>query len=250
MYHAERILAKLNSPKGYGIRLQYLQVPMTVEEQQSFWSTVNYDLTRRIIRNKTTLFDIRQQLDVILERTNSLAQVPQPQSSLARPHETLHEIEEPTSQLSIGMLCWLNSIAAEGSGMPERHVGRLRSIHVSIGLGEQPNYVPPGPQEVPELLAAFVKWWRTEQLRLRASDDNCKISGLARFHHRFLSIHPFVDGNGRVARILLDQAARELFGQPLALQVTADPTAYFEALRLADAGEISHLERLIRMSLL
>ena len=37
-----------------------------------------------------------------------------------------------------------------------------------------------------------------------------KIAALTNFYYELLRIHPFTDGNGRVADALFDQAAREL----------------------------------------
>ncbi len=39
LYHLERIRALLDSPKGYGLRLEYLRIPMTEEEQLGFFTT-------------------------------------------------------------------------------------------------------------------------------------------------------------------------------------------------------------------
>ena len=72
---------------------------------------------------------------------------------------------------------------------------------------------------------------------------------LALFHHGFLSIHPFLDGNGRVARAILQQQAFELTGRYVEATFTEDPAAYFESLSDADAGDPSSLIRLIRANL-
>lgn len=59
-------------------------------------------------------------------------------------------------------------------------------------------------------------------------------------HHRFTRIHPFQDGNGRVARALatLVFLKHELF--PLVMR-EADRVAYIQALEQADAGELTPL---------
>ncbi|MDQ6698744.1 MAG: Fic family protein [Acidobacteriota bacterium] len=57
------------------------------------------------------------------------------------------------------------------------------------------------------------------------------VASLAVFHHRFLKIHPFLDGNGRVARVLSDQAADELSGTRIGPEFSADPESYYGALK-------------------
>jgi Fic family protein len=56
-------------------------------------------------------------------------------------------------------------------------------------------YTPPGPFDVPPLMKDFVDW-------INKADDLSPIliSGIAQF--QFVHIHPFVDGNGRTARLL------------------------------------------------
>ena len=56
-------------------------------------------------------------------------------------------------------------------------------------------YTPPGPLEVPHLMREFVEW-------INKAEDVSPIlvAGIAQF--QFVHIHPFIDGNGRTARLL------------------------------------------------
>lgn len=70
-----------------------------------------------------------------------------------------------------------------------------------------------------------------------------------RFHHRLVSIHPFVNGNGRLARIMADALSTKVFGAGSInwagdhdLQtMSARRTEYIESLRQADRGDLSKL---------
>jgi Fic family protein len=65
------------------------------------------------------------------------------------------------------------------------------------------------------------------------------------FHHRFVHIHPFVDGNGRTARLLMNLSLMQE-GYPPAIIRQEDRVKYYEALRLADErGEIEASATLI-----
>lgn len=60
----------------------------------------------------------------------------------------------------------------------------------------------------------------------------------AYLHHRFVQIHPFIDGNGRVARLLTNLYLIAL-GYPAIVLKTEDRGKYYKFLRAADAGNLS-----------
>ena len=71
---------------------------------------------------------------------------------------------------------------------------------------------------------------------------NDKKSGLhpialsAIFHHKFVLIHPFDDGNGRISRLMMNFILLR-FGYPPLVIRSVDKTKYLNALRLADVGD-------------
>lgn len=60
----------------------------------------------------------------------------------------------------------------------------------------------------------------------------------AYLHHRFVKIHPFIDGNGRVAR-LITNLYLIAWGYPAIVLKTEDRGKYYKFLRAADAGNLS-----------
>ncbi|MDL2287967.1 Fic family protein [Oscillospiraceae bacterium OttesenSCG-928-F05] len=81
------------------------------------------------------------------------------------------------------------------AGIDGEEAGRYRSGQVFISGTE---YVPPGAGDVPALMEAFVS-----DLRETANDRHPVL--LAAFaHRRLVDIHPFIDGNGRTARLLMN----------------------------------------------
>jgi Fic family protein len=58
----------------------------------------------------------------------------------------------------------------------------------------------------------------------------------AKLHYEFVLIHPFDDGNGRMARILMNLVLMR-YGFPPAIIKTQEKEAYFSALRQADGGQ-------------
>ncbi len=60
------------------------------------------------------------------------------------------------------------------------------------------NYPMPEPEIVPELMAKFI-------VQMKQIKENLHpVELAAKFHKEFVYIHPFIDGNGRVARLLMN----------------------------------------------
>lgn len=79
-----------------------------------------------------------------------------------------------------------------GEAMMTMVPGALRQAHVMVGRHEAPE-----PEALPELLARFTQAYTGPMLgRLET------IASVAAGHHRLAWIHPFPDGNGRVARLV------------------------------------------------
>ncbi len=85
--------------------------------------------------------------------------------------------------------------------------------------------------ETPAKMADLIAWYAAQQAR---ADVN-PILLAAEFHYRFIRIHPFDDGNGRTARILMNFILMR-FDYPPAVIKTEDKANYFAVLQQADAG--------------
>lgn len=77
------------------------------------------------------------------------------------------------------------------------NAGKWRKVRVFISGSRR---VLPSPDKLPELLSAFVTWMGANEGRLHP------VEFAALVHQKFVYIHPFVDGNGRVARLLMNLA--------------------------------------------
>ena len=108
----------------------------------------------------------------------------------------------------------------EQSNNPRRPDG---SIH---------EYCPPEfvQEEIAQLLT-----WRNEHV------DVCPEVEAAWFHHRFVQIHPFQDGNGRVARALTSAGFLKADHLVLVIRDTEHREIYLDALAAADSGDLKPL---------
>jgi len=70
---------------------------------------------------------------------------------------------------------------------------------------------------------------------------------LAHVHNMFERIHPFLDGNGRTGRLLLNLILVRL-GYPPAIIFKNERTKYLSAMRKADAGDLGPMGELIARS--
>ncbi len=81
----------------------------------------------------------------------------------------------------------------------------------------------------------LINWYR-----IKMEKENVNAVLLAsEFHYKFVRIHPFDDGNGRLARILMNFILMQ-FGYPPVIVKTQDKQNYFAALRQADADLIEN----------
>ena len=103
-------------------------------------------------------------------------------------------------------------------------------------------------EATPSRMSDLVTWLRQELTSPTLPIAAC----IAKLHHDFIIIHPFEDGNGRVARLLVNYVLMRSGYLPLIVR-TEEKEDYLTALRLADAGELSalitYLQRRLEWSL-
>ena len=258
IYHVERIRSLLDAPKGCGIRLEYLRIPMSESEQWAFWSTMNYDVVRKLSENErrrdAQMKTVEDTLNKLLARTTAIEMnLHGSPSSLQPTAPPVESIEMPTASFSAAAVCWLHRLVTEDLALPEAVRGRFRGVQVWIGSAdsnrETARYVPPPPEAVPRLVDEWLQWWHEEHRNLRGQPKEEVAASLAELHHRFLTIHPFIDANGRVARSITDQAARELLNQRIGPEFIEDAHAYYSALAAADKGDLKPLQDRIKAAL-
>jgi Fic family protein len=93
------------------------------------------------------------------------------------------------------------------------------------------------PLDVPAKMQELVQWL----VHALSAENPPILPILAKLHHDFVLIHPFDDGNGRVARMLVNYVLMRK-GLPPIIVPTERKRDYLNALRLADAGDITELE--------
>jgi Fic family protein len=100
--------------------------------------------------------------------------------------------------ISEGLVRELHKILVRGVRGSEAQPGSYRKIqnYVANSRTKEIIYTPPAPLEVPHLMREFVDWINGNIEEV----SPVLTAGIAQF--QFVHIHPFVDGNGRTARLL------------------------------------------------
>ena len=104
------------------------------------------------------------------------------------------------------------------TGLDDLNAGFYRDCRVRISGS---NTILPNPLKVPELMADFYKW-----LEVNIEDE--PLTAIMA-HLKFVSIHPFVDGNGRIARILMNMLLLKNGYAPIIIR-PADRKKYLSAI--------------------
>ena len=137
--------------------------------------------------------------------------------------EDLVSSDEPFTEHTIKSIhqLVLKNIDAENAGV-------YRSENVIISGAE---HVPPDFINVPEQMAAIVGDYRCSALH--------PIERAARLHTDFVNVHPFIDGNGRTARLLKNFELMKAGYLPVIIKAN-DRLAYYESLDKASiSGDYS-----------
>ena len=129
------------------------------------------------------------------------------------------------------------------SGMSKIDVGRWRSdktgpMQVTSGpIGrERVHYEAPGAERLESEMRGFLEWFN-------GKDRSDPVIDAAVAHLWFVTIHPFEDGNGRIARAIADMALARSEQTPwrfysMSTQIRAERKAYYDILEATQKGDL------------
>lgn len=117
----------------------------------------------------------------------------------------------------------------------DEFAGRIRNGGVRISGA---NFIPPSASKVSGMLDELVDFVNSNPLGL----DDILLATV--FHHRFVWIHPFFDGNGRTVRLAMNLLLMRR-GFPPAIILRNDRKKYYDALNQANNGSYRKLTLLM-----
>ena len=124
-------------------------------------------------------------------------------------------------------------------------IGKYKSVpnHVKTKTGEIFRFA--SVEETPAEMESLISWYKEEVL----NPSKHPVLLAIEFHYRFIRIHPFDDGNGRIARLMMNFIFMQ-FGFTPAIIKTEDKQNYFEALQQADAGNLEFFFKYVATQLI
>ena len=167
-------------------------------------------LTSQIEGTQATLTDLfDEEAGFAIGNTDDVAEVSNYLRAFRLVRENLHD---PAGlPISVRLLCDAHRLLLDGARGAGKQPGELRRSQNWVG-GTRPGnaaFVPPPPERVPTLLADLERFiHETEPTRARLPP----LVRVALVHVQFETIHPFLDGNGRIGRLLI-AALMEHWGQ-------------------------------------
>lgn len=139
-----------------------------------------------------------------------------------------------SSTLDAGVLCKANAQFWQQGKI----FGAIRKSQNWVGgTVDKPKYLPPSPEGLPSLMNEFYNQFN--------SDRNYDLAFITYLYTKILAIHPFVEGNGRTARALLEVMMSRSSMLPIHLslfRVGADPIHYQQCLKESRGNSYSSAE--------
>uniref|UniRef100_A0A3Q3WXC2 Protein adenylyltransferase FICD n=1 Tax=Mola mola TaxID=94237 RepID=A0A3Q3WXC2_MOLML len=112
--------------------------------------------------------------------------------------------------------------------------GRLRTNQVFVG-----HHIPPHPQDLQRHMQELVQWLNSEDaLQLHP------VEYAALAHYKLVYVHPFVDGNGRTSRLLMNLVLMQAHYPPITIR-KEQRAEYYAALDTANEGDVRPFIRFI-----
>ncbi len=102
-------------------------------------------------------------------------------------------------ELDLTLMLELHETLMRGVRGKDKDPGKLRERQVFVGRPAR--YIPPPPEHLSSCLSSLVDF-------MRSDNDLDPLVRVFVVHYQFEAIHPFMDGNGRVGRLLLSLCAR------------------------------------------
>jgi Fic family protein len=221
--------------------------PLTAAQEQSIWQKFRLDWSYHSNNLEGNSLTYGETKSLLLHNITAQGKPLKDHLEITGHNEALLEISDAVKKqqpLTETFLRQLHTLilkeryqvnAQTADGHPTKkwvEVGRYKTQpnHVLTVTGETFRFAE--PFEVSAKMQALIA-----QANQRVSTPAEGLLLAAKLHYEFVLIHPFDDGNGRMARILMNLILMQ-YGFPPAIIKTEAKDAYFAALRQADGGQI------------
>ncbi len=135
----------------------------------------------------------------------------------------IKNIAERKEPINERLICEIHALILKG--INDRNAGQYRNVPVMISGAK---HIPPQPYAVPQQMEQMMRFYDENK------DNLHPIVLSAEMHERLVTIHPFIDGNGRTSRLLMNLILLQ-YGYPIAI-LKGDAESrlkYYNALEIA-----------------
>ena len=124
-------------------------------------------------------------------------------------------------------------------GIDDDIAGRFRKENEYVRVGK---HIAPAPEHILRMIEVLINEYKTNH-------DTNVFAKIARFHLQFETIHPFVDGNGRIGRVLINMQLQE-FGYPNIIIRDKEKHIYYNTFsHFRDSESSKEMEKIIYLAL-
>jgi len=184
------------------------------EEFRKFSIRFTYD-TQRIEGSKLTLRETAE----LLEAGVAPSGKPIRDVKEAEAHQKIfNDMLKQQKDLSLQLILYWHTKLFEAT--KQDIAGRIRKHQVAISGSK---FVPPSPAEILPLLRDFFRWYERSKQKLHPIE----LASLA--HLKFVTVHPFADGNGRISRLIMNSIVNRN-GFPMLNIAYQNRSSYYTAL--------------------
>jgi Fic family protein len=220
-------------------------LPMSAEHERTFWKKIRLDwnFNSNNIEGNTLTYG-ETQLLLIFDKTtgdHELREYEEMKAHDAAIHLIKDWAKDKERDLFEKDIRELNKIilvkpywkeAQTSDGQPTRReikVGEYKEFPNSVRLKNGEIFEYASPSETPIKMANLMNWYK--------KSDMHPVILASQLHYDFIRIHPFDDGNGRVARLLVNYVLMKNGFPPIVIK-TKDKENYLTALNKADVGDL------------
>jgi len=155
-------------------------------------------------------------------------------------YEALNFVLKEATQQRLLSVAFIQEIAAKvmkttgevltnALGTVDASKGELRKVRVTAGGVSFMSF-----EKVPVALEQLVK--KLNELLPEQTTEEAQLALSFYAHYELVNIHPFLDGNGRTSRLLMN-FIQQWYGLPLGIVFAEDKAAYYEALNSVQTNE-------------
>ena len=206
--------------------------PAVLGVLRKYFKIKNIYHSNAIEGNKLTIGETRQVVELGLTITGKPLKDQAEAKNLSEAIDFLEDLAKGRSPIKEVDIRQIHQLVLKG--IDDTNAGRYRSVEVRISGSE---FTPTPPEKIRIEMQEFSNWLKETSVP-ESIGSPYGLLNAAVAHTWLVQIHPFIDGNGRVARLLMNLMLMR-YGYPIAIITREDRARYYDALEIAQSSDLS-----------